>query len=190
MTLGDFIQNSGFDFEYPRSLYLHIPFCAHKCAYCDFHSLPIGFGQAPRAQARSYARNLTRRVAAASPLFLQGLRTIYVGGGTPTVLDPESLALVLGTLGNYAMPDLEEWTVEANPESLDPQKLDIMAEAGVTRISIGIQTMNDGELSVLGRTASTELNLSALRLARSRGLAVSADLIGGIPFFPSAPLPR
>jgi oxygen-independent coproporphyrinogen-3 oxidase len=118
-------------------------------------------------------------------LISQGLGTIYLGGGTPTVLDPESLAVILGALKNFAGPELKEWTVEANPESLDTRKLDILAEAGVTRISIGIQSMNAWELAVLGRTASPESNLRALGLARSRDLAVSADLIGGIPFSPS-----
>jgi oxygen-independent coproporphyrinogen-3 oxidase len=188
MNLNDFIQNPNFDFEYPASLYIHIPFCAHKCAYCDFHSLPLGGGQTSRLV--SYSRDLARRIAAASPLIPQGLRTIYIGGGTPTVLDPESLAVVLGALKNVAGPDLKEWTVEANPESLDARKLDILAEAGVTRISLGIQSMNAWELAVLGRSASPEANLRALSLARTWDLAVSADLIGGIPFSPSAPLPK
>lgn len=184
MKLEAFLQDSGFAYEAPRSLYVHVPFCAQKCAYCDFHSRP-----ANHSESSAYAKALAGRVAASRGLFPEGLSTIYVGGGTPTVLETEDFRTLMEALGSLAGPETAEWTVEANPESLDRERIEILAEAGATRLSLGIQSMDRRELGILGRKASPEANLRALRLASSSGMDVSADLICGIPRPGPDPLP-
>jgi oxygen-independent coproporphyrinogen-3 oxidase len=108
--------------------------------------------------------------------------TVYVGGGTPTRLDPDALRTLLVGIGDLISGSPREWTVEANPESLDAEKLDIMAEAGVTRLSVGVQSLDDDALSLLGRPCDASTALRALKLAVAAGFEVSADLLAAIPF--------
>lgn len=104
--------------------------------------------------------------------------TVYIGGGTPSLLPRPSLRTLLSRIAAHA-PAPREWSVEANPESLDESFLDLLEEAGATRISLGVQTLDDERLRELGRPADAATALRALRLASRRPLALSADLIAG-----------
>lgn len=107
--------------------------------------------------------------------------TVYVGGGTPTVLGPVLLSRLLGGIGARLGTRPAEWTVEANPESLDEACLGAIAASGATRLSIGIQSMDDGELELLGRPCGAEAVFRAVELARTTGLSLSADLMTALP---------
>lgn len=167
----------------PLALYIHVPLCASKCAYCDFYSLPRSCADLPSQD--SLVEALLARARIALDLYLPrpkpSLETLYIGGGTPTVLDPAPFHRLLSGLASLVGP-CREWTLEANPESLDETHLDIALEAGVTRVSLGVQSLDDGLLRRLGRPADSRTALRALRRAASRpGLRVSADLIAGLP---------
>jgi Coproporphyrinogen III oxidase and related Fe-S oxidoreductases len=111
----------------------------------------------------------------------ESFRTMYVGGGTPTVLSAEPLDRLLLGLSGLAGKGLAEWTVEANPDSLSPEKLEIFSRRGVTRISLGVQSLDEDELALLGRRHSSAEAIEAVELAAGAGFRVSADLIAGIP---------
>ncbi len=173
------IEAEGLDLEPPESLYVHVPVCSRKCAYCDFFSVPAS-SLADSAFDLLVDSTLARAEALAERFGARGIATVYVGGGTPTALPPESLDRLLGGISALA-PDALEWTVEANPESLLPRQVEIMACRGVTRISLGAQSLDDGELSLLGRPHRAADALRALGLAASSGMEVSADLIACLP---------
>ncbi len=161
-------------------LYLHIPFCGAICPYCHF------------ARTATHDAALRRRVAAAIAgefalrrdrcvTLREGrvvLRTLYVGGGTPSLLDPELLAeLLAATAGRLpAAPDLEA-TVEANPESFTPAIAAAWRESGLNRVSLGVQSLDDRVLRWLGRRADAAASRTALALAVDRFPRVSADWI-------------
>lgn len=160
-----------------RALYLHIPFCVRKCAYCDFSSW---------ATARhdpllgAYASALSRLMWQAHDAgLLQGLETAYIGGGTPTMLGDELAALAGGV--RELVPGLKELTCEANPDSLTDGLLDRLSAAGCTRLSLGVQSLNDRELRELGRLHDAALAEERLRAAVASGMDVSCDLMCAIP---------
>jgi oxygen-independent coproporphyrinogen III oxidase len=168
----------------PRALYIHVPICASKCAYCDFYSLPSS-ALPERLEATLVRVTLARASSLAKRFGSTRFDTVYVGGGTPTMLSPPSLELLLGGLAAIAglRPGrgLFEWTVEANPDSLDGEKLGIMLAQGVTRLSLGVQSLDADELKLLSRRHDPEKALAAAHLASASGLKVSADLIAGVP---------
>jgi oxygen-independent coproporphyrinogen-3 oxidase len=179
MILSELFSGEGAVFEAPRSLYVHIPFCSSRCAYCDFHSFCRDrFSPGQRA---AYVAKLLARAKSVSERTIQSFDTVYIGGGTPTALEDEIFASLVEGLRSIIGTSTIEWTVEANPESLSPTKLGIMEDSGVTRISIGIQSMDDEELKILGREAKTADNSRAIALAANSGLALSADLITALP---------
>ncbi len=156
-----------------------MPFCRSKCAYCDFYSLPAGTGGPPAPAGEAFLEGLRKEWE------LQGrpgpFATIYVGGGTPTVLELSSFRRLLDFLGPL-LAGGGEWTLEANPESLEKEKLLAMKEAGVTRSSLGIQSLREEDLAFLGRAHTSRKALEALDLAREEGPpGLSADLILGLP---------
>ena len=162
-------------------LYIGIPFCVTRCAYCSFLSGEVGKGEllAP------YVDALCREIDAAQALLEQTglrLRAFYMGGGTPTSLPPELLARVLGR----AAPLLEkcrEITVEAGrPDTIDREKLEVLRRFGVTRISVNPQTMHDDTLERIGRRHTARQTEEAYRLARDMGFDhINMDLIAGLP---------
>ncbi len=160
----------------PRSLYLHIPFCAGRCSYCDFFSVrSTAYPQAPYIDAL-----LEQLRVWSSSCGTNSFDTIYIGGGTPSVLDKRSLEKLLTALSTYAAHGCE-WTIEANPESLSEQFLEILAESGVTRLSLGIQTLSVEEWDLLGRIGSIAESRAALERARTYPFDLSLDLLVGIP---------
>ncbi len=162
------------------SLYVHVPFCAGKCRYCDFFSVPLG---KDTTGGRSTARRVVEETVLQSRALLEALgvstvKTAYVGGGTPSMLPREDLALILESVRALHPA---EWTVEANPESLDRSFIDECARHGVTRLSVGMQSGDDACLSVLGRPGSREDNERAFALLAGWNGDASVDYISGIP---------
>ncbi len=161
----------------PRALYLHIPFCKARCAYCDFSSNAI-YG-APTTPAE-YARGLEALLDGAGEVgLLEQCQSAYIGGGTPTVLG-EDLPRLIAEVRACAGP-FEELTFEANPESASPELLAQCLHAGATRVSIGVQSLDDAVLKALGRVHSASQARSAVAQASALGYRVSVDLIAGLP---------
>lgn len=158
------------------ALYLHIPFCAQKCAYCDFASCATGRGD-PLMGA--YARALGRQVEEAGELgLLEGLETAYIGGGTPSFLGADALGALVGRASALGPSEL---SCEANPDSLGDEVLAALAGAGATRVSIGVQSLVDDELALLGRLHDAETAKDRVRAAVASGLDVSCDLMCATP---------
>jgi oxygen-independent coproporphyrinogen-3 oxidase len=157
-------------------LYIHIPFCAAKCTYCDFNS--------HSGLARlfdSYQEALMRELGQAVALFNVEIRTVYFGGGTPTIMPPGGFADILSHLPS-GTKCIEEVTIEANPATVAPGILRSLKEAGVDRLSLGVQSMNDQELQLLGRIHDREAAIRSVQMARDEGFDnLNVDLIFGLP---------
>jgi oxygen-independent coproporphyrinogen-3 oxidase len=160
----------------PHHLYVHVPFCRLVCAYCDF--VTVG-GRA--ADVARYADAL-RRELAVRPAPGE-LRTIYFGGGTPSLLSGEQVGRVMrAARDRWERVALEEVTVEANPSERETPDWDGLLAAGVTRISLGVQSLRDPELRALARGHTAREGREAFRAARAAGFTnLSIDLIYGIP---------
>ncbi len=161
------------------SLYLHVPFCTDKCLYCDFFSVPC------RTISEEVQGAVINQTILQARHFLQALapgervETIFMGGGTPSALSRATLARLLDAFHDTRSV---EWTVEANPESVDGQFLDLCQSAGVTRLSVGVQSLRDAQLRLLRRPASRAKTLSALELLERRWQGeLNLDFIAGIP---------
>ena len=162
-------------------MYVGIPFCTTRCAYCSFSSGEIGDGHL----VEPYLAALEREIDAARALMDEAglrMRALYVGGGTPTSLDARQLARLLCRL-QRAFPGATEWTVEAGrPDTLDEEKLRVLRDFPVGRISINPQTMNDATLQRIGRAHTAQDILSAYALARRIGFDhINMDLIAALP---------
>lgn len=161
------------------ALYLHIPFCARKCAYCDFASEAV-----PRDDPRiaAYTRDIREQLAVLGESgLLESVHTAYLGGGTPTMLGPRMLGGLVADVRRWC-PQIGELTCEANPDSLTDDTLAVLAEAGVTRFSIGVQSLDDQELRALERIHTAEQAGERVRAAVATGLDVSVDLMCAIPY--------
>lgn len=159
-------------------LYVHVPFCVRKCAYCAFFSQPLAGGSDPELVA-AWFRGLVREAEGVPAGFSPS--TIFIGGGTPTALPADVFARLLAFIaGHWGGEGLQEWTVEANPGTLSPEKLARMREAGVTRISLGAQSFSAGTLAALGRIHTAGQIRDAVAMARDAGIPqVSLDLMYG-----------
>ncbi len=166
----------------PRSLYVHVPFCTRRCSYCDFAVQATR--EAPTAEwldaVAGEMRMLAEERGWASPLRLD---TVYLGGGTPSLLGPDAMAVLRGRLRPWAEWDDEaEWTCEANPESFTPDVARGWRAAGVNRISLGAQTFHEPTLRWMGRLHGPDGPARAFGAARDAGIGtVSVDLIVGVP---------
>ena len=155
------------------SLYIHIPFCNKICDYCDFTKLQyfrnfaLDYLKALKAELKSYK--------------IKNLKTIYVGGGTPTALDDDLFLELLETLDKYTK-GVKEYTFEANPESLSLNKIKMLKEHHVNRISIGVQTTNDKILQSVNRDHTFEQVKTAVNNLKENGIDnINVDLILGLP---------
>jgi len=163
-------------------IYVHVPFCSHRCGYCDFNAY-AGLDEAIPSYMEALA--LDARTAASSPVPIDErpvVTSIFVGGGTPSLVPAASLAAVLHAIRETwpVAPDCEI-TCEANPESATPELLRAWREAGVNRVSFGVQSLDDRLLGALGRVHDAATAVSALLSAMEVFDRVSADLILGIP---------
>ena len=160
-------------------IYLHWPFCAAKCPYCDFNShvrhQPVDQPRFAAALAREMA-TMRQRTGPRT------LRSIFLGGGTPSLMDPATVGAVLeAAAANWTVPDGIEITMEANPSSVEAERFRGYRDAGVNRLSLGVQALNDRDLKFLGRLHDVEAALGAIGLARDIFPRMSFDLIYARP---------
>ncbi|MFO6496302.1 MULTISPECIES: radical SAM family heme chaperone HemW [Bacillus] len=163
-----------------KSAYIHIPFCEHICHYCDFNKFFI-----QSQPVDEYLRSLEKEMAnsmeeAGHP----ELRTIFIGGGTPTSLSAGQLEQLLDSIRNILKPseNMIEFAVEANPDDLSSEKLNVLKAAGVNRLSFGVQTFEDELLEKIGRVHKQKDVLVSFERARSAGFDnISLDLMFGLP---------
>ena len=155
-----------------RHLYVHLPFCAHRCGYCDFVTV-VG----RRGQHAAYVDALLAELALERSVLSDRVETVFLGGGTPTFTERAQLARLLA-----ALPPAEELTVEANPETVTPELADMLLASGVNRVSLGAQSFRPHLLAVLERGASPDDVRRAVHTLRDAGCDnISLDLIYGIP---------
>lgn len=161
-------------------LYIHIPFCFKKCAYCDF----LSFSCDEKTQL-AYGDALIREIEYYGPQMKDSVvTTIFVGGGTPTWLDADKMVEILDAVYTYfcVSPDVEI-SMECNPGTVTMEKLEKYRRAGVNRLSIGLQSANDEELEILGRIHTFEKFIKTYEMARNAGFAnINVDLMSGIPY--------
>jgi oxygen-independent coproporphyrinogen-3 oxidase len=162
----------------PLGIYVHLPFCSVRCSYCDF---PTVAGRDDRIEP--YLDALRREIEGHQEAAAERADTVFFGGGTPSRLTPEQLVRVQDALhGRFAIDAGAEITLEGNPESLTRDRLDGFRQAGVTRISVGVQSLDDGVLRRAGRAHDARDAERAVLEARRAGFAeVSLDLIAGLP---------
>ncbi len=168
----------------PPTIYVHIPFCQKKCFFCSF---AVAVSQLSRSN--EYLEKLEREAALYSG---REVGSIYVGGGTPSCLEADGIVDLWHKMYSCFRPAPQcEKTFEANPESLDEEKVSCLADLGVTRISLGVQSLNDMRLAFLGRTHTRQDALRAFALLRSFGFAnINVDFMYGFPQQSSAELAR
>lgn len=159
----------------PRSAYIHVPFCKYRCGYCDF-AIVANRDDLVGAYLDAIATELSWLGAP------REVDTLYFGGGTPSHLEAASLATLCATvLRWHPLAAGYEWTVEANPESLTADRVQVLAEHGVTRLSLGVQSLDDAKLRSLERNHSRTDVLRSMEYARAAGMQVSIDLIFAAP---------
>ncbi|HEY7724630.1 MAG TPA: coproporphyrinogen-III oxidase family protein, partial [Anaeromyxobacteraceae bacterium] len=158
----------------PFGVYAHFPWCSHRCPYCDF---AVETGPVPQAR---FGAALLTELARRAPAFA-GLecRSLYVGGGTPSLWDPDGVAALVRSARGLGLRGGAEVTLEVNPESADPGRLAAYAAAGVTRFSVGVQSFDRAVLGKLGRRHRPEDAEAAVRAAAAAAADVSVDLIYG-----------
>lgn len=160
------------------ALYVHVPFCAQKCRYCDFDSQSVAPCDLDAALDAYFEQLYARLDVFGNAGALRQIRTVYVGGGTPSLAGGRLVKLAR-RISMWCKP--VEFTCEANPESLTAGLATALDEAGVTRISLGVQTLDNTELAVIGRIHDAERALEAIATVKDVGLDVSCDLMCGLP---------
>jgi len=165
-----------------RSVYVHAPFCVRRCVYCDF-AVTVD----PQGDLDAWGEALTAELAAteqdAAFALAPRLETLYVGGGTPSLLGPRAMEVLAGVVGpaRVSAPDIE-WTAEANPESFTSELATAWRSSGVNRVSLGVQSFHEPTLRWMGRLHGADGAARAVGIARDAGLQnVSVDLIFGLP---------
>ena len=160
-----------------EALYLHVPFCVSRCAYCGFYSQATCAGDARIAEYVACLRKLVASLGSAG--MLSHVKTAYIGGGTPTLAGEQLIRLAREV--SLQCPELVEFTSEANPDSLSGSLASGLRCAGITRVSLGVQTLSDAELRGLGRAHTSRQALEAAHVVKAAGLNLSCDLMCGIP---------
>ncbi|NDL68699.1 radical SAM family heme chaperone HemW [Anaerotalea alkaliphila] len=160
------------------SLYIHIPFCRKKCDYCDFLSFC-----APKARIHAYVKALVREVRIAGKACKKQVRSVFIGGGTPTILEAQALEEILQALGLFfVLKEGAEVTVEANPGTLTREKARALRRNGVNRISLGLQATQEHHLQNLGRIHSWKEFQDNYRMLREEGFDnINVDLMSALP---------
>lgn len=163
----------------PLEIYIHIPFCVKKCNYCDFLS-----GSAPEEERQSYVESLCERIRSYGNLAkAYCVASIFVGGGTPSILEGEQMRLIFSNIRQtFFVEKNAEITIEVNPGTVTEDKLRTYRDAGINRLSIGLQSVRDEELKILGRIHSFEDFHKTYQMAREVGFSnINIDLISAIP---------
>lgn len=161
----------------PTAIYVHFPFCRRRCLYCDFNTYAGMDGLIPR-----YVKALRRSIEA-SPFHGTTIETVYFGGGTPTLVPPSLLGSILQALrDSFSICPGAEISIEANPATCDMAVFHELCALGFNRLSLGVQSLQDETLQVLGRQHTAAEALDALRLASRTGFrTISVDLMFGVP---------
>ena len=158
------------------ALYLHVPFCLGKCRYCDFYSVPLD-----PSLARRYVAAIRRRLQQYAGLLAKPLKTVFLGGGTPSVLGADLLAELIEPIRPFLSAETE-FSVEANPGAIDGNTLAAMTAGGVSRVSLGVQSFDDSQLAALGRPHTSRQALDAIDALGREGMNNwSLDLIYALP---------
>jgi len=163
-----------------EGLYVHVPFCFHKCHYCDFYSIT--------RQSRDRMVGFVDLVLREADLWIGGgpsvkPRTVFFGGGTPSLLEPELLGRMIGAIRETFAGELSEVTLEADPETVEVGKAAAWIRAGINRVSFGVQSFSDRELVAAGRMHRRADIYRAAGILRAAGVGnISFDLIAGLPF--------
>jgi oxygen-independent coproporphyrinogen-3 oxidase len=162
----------------PLSLYVHIPWCLKKCPYCDFNSHEAREA-IPEA---AYVAALARDLDGALPLIAgRTVQTVFIGGGTPSLMSAAAIRSILGVPPRLTFANDAEVTLEANPGAIEAAKFAGFRDAGVTRLSLGIQSFDDGKLKALGRIHSSDEAKRAIDLAQRNFERINLDLMYGLP---------
>jgi oxygen-independent coproporphyrinogen-3 oxidase len=162
----------------PLSLYVHVPWCLKKCPYCDFNSHEVRDGIPESAYVDALRRDLD---AVAAQVAGRSIETVFIGGGTPSLLSAAAIREILGVSPRLTFSDGAEITLEANPGAIEAAKFAGFREAGVTRLSLGIQSFDDAKLRSLGRIHSADEAKRAADLAQRHFDRVNLDLMYGLP---------
>lgn len=161
------------------SLYIHIPFCVSKCYYCDF----VSFTNSDKKIDEYIDALMIELKLYKERLMDYKIKTIFIGGGTPSIINPYQIEKVLQYINeNYNVDSLDEVSIEANPGTLSREKLKIYAHSGINRISLGVQSLNDDILKSIGRIHTSKDFYKSINLIREVGIKnINADLIFGLP---------
>lgn len=162
------------------ALYIHIPFCVKKCNYCDF----VSFAGADEETVDSYVSALLKELKANEKLLYGGISTVYLGGGTPVLLSPRYVERIFSAIKKICpdFPGEREITIEANPGAVTADKLKAFREAGISRVSLGVQSFDDEMLGRLGRIHKADDSVKTYNDCRSAGFEnVSFDLMFALP---------
>lgn len=182
-TPGDWLEALEQGADMPAAAYVHVPFCTVRCGYCDFNTYTKDFGAG--ANIATYADSVVEEIRYSKHALGEArtpLRSIFFGGGTPTLLAAESLGKITTSLAEtFGIAENAEITVEANPETLTEEKVQRLADAGVNRLSVGMQSADPHVLRVLDRQHRPSQVPLVLEWAKSSGMQVSVDLIYGAP---------
>ncbi len=163
--------------EKTPGIYIHVPFCASKCPYCNFYSV-----KAQDSLMDDYTRRICQALAQAAGRWPRQADSLYLGGGTPILLGARRIAKILDTARQHFSLNQAEITLEANPASTLKQTLRDLAAAGIDRLSLGLQSANDRELKLLGRRHTARQAARSVEQARQAGFAhISLDLMLGLP---------
>ncbi|HLW42979.1 MAG TPA: radical SAM family heme chaperone HemW [Candidatus Acidoferrales bacterium] len=158
-------------------IYAQVPFCQTKCTYCNFHT-----GVVALSLYRPYVDAVCREIAESRALRDVTVDTVYLGGGTPSLLDPADLGRLMDAIRKNYSCALEEVTVEADPETIAAEKAAAWLDAGINRVSMGVQSLNDEELRAAGRMHRRDDVYRAMEILRAAGFQnISMDLIAGLP---------
>ncbi len=160
-------------------IYIHIPFCTRKCFYCDFYSVT------ETEQLDTFVETLCKEIELTSRHSNSKIspETIFIGGGTPSILTPKQLERIIDTLNKeYDLSELKEFSIESNPGTLNEDKLRSYLQLGINRLSIGVQSLDDAELKFLQRVHSSAQAIDNIELARRVGFSnINADIIFSLP---------
>ena len=163
----------------PLGLYLHFPFCVRKCRYCDFLSFP-----SDEAGREIYLERLKEEIKARGAAYQDyNIETLFIGGGTPSLMTGQQLTELLDTVRvSFSVSPVGEWTMECNPGTTDAETLRIYRNAGINRLSFGLQSMNDEELKYLGRIHTAKQFAENYQAARRVGFEnINIDLMSALP---------
>ena len=171
-------MNKFLNYQEDFGIYIHIPFCKKKCSYCDFYSIKNSNNKLDK-----YLNSLKKEIKLyAKVLENKKVKTIYIGGGTPSLIKPKNIYQLLNLIKqNYTVKNNIEITMESNPDSLDENKIIKYKQAGINRISVGIQSFIDDELDILGRVHNTKKSNNIIKNLQKHMLNYNIDLMFALP---------